>query len=145
MEDITPTEGMVRQNEEEGAQCLAAEAKEVGVLGDDGRIMAVQTRAQQQQDDDDASAFSGAVPRPVEQLGAGVTVEEDHETGPRGAGATIEDKVSAPSGPVPAELQRQGIVESATYDLTSQRFSASEDAQIDAAWEDFPGLDESIW
>ena len=54
--------------------------------GDDGRIMAVETRAQcrrelqQQQDDDDASASSGAVPRPVEQLGAGVTVEEDHET-----------------------------------------------------------------
>ena len=49
--------------------------------------------------------------------------------------------MSAPSGPgpVPAEPQRQGIVESATYDFTSQRFSASEDAQIDAAWEDFAG------
>ena len=151
VEDITPTEEMVRQNEEEGTQCLAAEAEEVGVLGDDGRIMAVQTRAQcrrelqQQQDDDEASASSGAVPRPVEQLGAGVTVEEDHASQQQGAGATIEDKVSAPSGPVPAEPQRQGSVESATYDLTSQRFSASEDAQIDAAWEDFAGLDESIF
>ena len=62
VEDITPTEEMVRQNEEEGTQCLAAEAEEVGVLGDDGRIMAVQTRAQcrrelqQQQDDDEAWA-----------------------------------------------------------------------------------------
>ena len=126
VEDITPTEEMARQNEEEGTQCLAAEAEEVGVLGDYGRIMAVQTRdqcrreLQQQQDDDEASASSGAVPRPVEHLGAGVTVEEDHETGPlqhQGAGATIEDKVSAPSGPEP---QRQGIVELATYDLTNK-------------------------
>lgn len=54
-----------------GTQCLAEEAEDVGVFGDDGRIMAVQTRAQQrrerqqQQADDTASACSGAMPQPL--------------------------------------------------------------------------------